>query len=170
MQTYYPTSSAVQQEDYQRSRNIKRVSNDTPDGPEETKDKLDVLANKNSKVLFQIRSVFPFTIFPDDLVIDREKVSIVTREFFGSGRVHSFLIENISDLYVDTTMWLATIRFHDKYYAQNAVEIRYLKKSDAVRARRIIQGLIVAREQKVNLNALDEDELLPRLEEIGSAV
>ena len=122
------------------------------------------------------QSLFPdtwleptFDLFPDNLTIDSNKVNVVTKSFFASGRVHSIYIENVMDVFVEAGPIFASLKLVDKGFIENTVEVHYLKKSDAYIARRIIQGLVVAVKDKIDLAGIEGDEFARKIEELGQA-
>lgn len=133
------------------------------------KQTIDHLRGKCSCVLFRTKTVFPFDFFPDDLVIDSEKVSVIIRDFFGSAQIHSVPIKHISDLSVDHSLFFATLHILPGRVFQNQVmSIRHLKKRDAIRARNIIQGLIIADRENVAVDSIIHSiEGIKELEEMG---
>lgn len=52
-------------------------------------------------------------------------------------------------------------------FQQNPPSVKYLKKQEALKARRIIMGLIICHKEKVNLSKISKEELLDKVEEIG---
>lgn len=124
---------------------------------------------ESSRILFHAKTVFPFDFFPDDLIIDRDKIAIITQYFFASTRQQSILVRNISEAYVDISILFATLHITDKYFTRNSVHVEYLKKKDAIKARDIIQGLVICYEREVDISNMKRGELLPYLEEIGKA-
>ncbi|HET7827345.1 MAG TPA: hypothetical protein VFK97_00560, partial [Candidatus Saccharimonadales bacterium] len=54
-------------------------------GPEE----LAELTEKSLDVLYEATTVFPFTLFPDTLTLDREKLTIANRHFWQSATITS---------------------------------------------------------------------------------
>ena len=131
--------------------------------------KLDVLVKKSSQVLLNVKSVFPFDLFPDNLTIDSNKVNVVTKAFFASGRVHSIYIEDVYDVFVEAGPIFATLKIVDKGFVENLVEVKYLKKNEAYKARRIIQGLVVAVKDKIDLAGLEGEDFARKIEELGKA-
>ncbi|HVT01597.1 MAG TPA: hypothetical protein VHE53_05235 [Patescibacteria group bacterium] len=136
---------------------------------EETKKVLSTLIHTTCEPIFKTKTVFPFTLFPDEVIVDREKISIVTKVFFSSERIQSVMFNNISDLYVDTNLFFGALKIIDKYFVQNVVTVRYLPKEDAVKIRKIIQGFIVVQKEEIDVSRVPDKELLPYIEEIGSA-
>lgn len=129
------------------------------------------LLNKSEGVILRIRNIIP--IFTGEIVIDTAKVTLIHRPFFFSERIHSISVKDISDVYIETVPFLATIYIVDTGFADvtapenTTVKIRWLWKRDAERARRIITGLMESVKEEVDLKNLDEEGLFERLEEIG---
>lgn len=140
--------------------------------PGEEAKKLQDLMIKSQKPLLRISTVFPFDLFPDTLIVDVTKVHIISRQFFASEEIHSIPIKSIVDVYVETGPIFATLRVLPQMVFQHQVtQISQLWKSDAIKARDIIQGLIVATKEDVNIAKLPEEEdnksLRKDLEKLG---
>ncbi|MBI3954649.1 hypothetical protein HY333_01255 [Candidatus Collierbacteria bacterium] len=132
--------------------------------------KFESIANRSATELYRLSTVFPFDFFPDTIIIDLAKVSLVTRVFFFTERIHSVFIQDILDVFIETSLFFATLNIVDQGFVENLITIRYLKKDQAIKARRIIQGLVVARKQGIELSALiPTSDLVSKLENIGSA-
>jgi hypothetical protein len=136
-------------------------------GIEQSNSKLDALVKKATKPLLQLKTVWPFDFFPSTLTIDINQVNVIHGQFFMSDRRYSISIDTILDVLVDTSPFFASLRIVDAGFKHNDIELKYLKRADAMRARRLIQGLVIASKQKLDLLTLPNEELLPKLEEIG---
>src|SRR5258708_7965897 len=68
------------------------------------------LIKKSDRVLLKIKSVFPFEFFPDSIVIDESKVSIIHRIFFWTAAIQSIPIQHVQDVEVDTSILFATLK------------------------------------------------------------
>lgn len=134
---------------------------------EKQKQKFDQLVEKSRRILLKINSVFPFDFFPDEVTIDANQVMVINREFWGSERRHSIFIKNITDVFVDTGPFFATLKIVDRGYVENTIVVKFLKREEAKRARRIIQGLVIACSQDIDLSKLDESDLLHKVELLG---
>lgn len=129
--------------------------------------KLEDLAGKADNVLLKVSTVFPFTFFVHDIIIDPYKVNIIFREFFWSEHIHSIMVKDILDVVVETSLFFATIKFVDQGYVENSVDITYLKREDALRVRKVVQGLVIAHRQAVDLSILNPDQIRDQTEELG---
>ncbi|RJQ25972.1 hypothetical protein C4577_04465 [Candidatus Parcubacteria bacterium] len=136
---------------------------------EESTEKFQSLVDNSKKILFKTKAVFPFDFFPDELTIDFNKVNLIIRDFFGSGRVHSVFIKDISDVFVYKTPFFSTIEIVDVGFVENSIKMKFLKNKDAMRARRIIQGLIITSKQDIDLAVLGLEipDIIKKLEELG---
>lgn len=129
--------------------------------------KLEDLAGKADNVLLKVTTIWPFTLFVNDIIIDPYKVSIIFREFFWSEHIHSVMIKDILDVVVETSVFFATVRIVDQGYIENTIDIAYLKRDDAIMVRKIIQGLVIAHRQAVDLSVLSSSHIRQRAEEMG---
>lgn len=130
--------------------------------------KLKLLTNKSSRVLLKASSVFPFDLFPDEISIDGFKVSIISHDFFMSEDIHSVPIDMIKDIELYLGPLFATLRIVPDGYPGHGLEVSYLKRADALKARRIIEGLIISRKQGIDPMELTNFEHDKQIEEIGS--
>ncbi len=127
----------------------------------------DIIQNA-PRVLFACRATFPFDFFPDEISIEETRVNIIEREFWSSAEIKAVGIEDITEVAVNTSLFFATLRIGSRTLVDNLVEINFLHKKDAMRARRIIEGLRVLHAQKVDMSALELSLLVPKIEEIGA--
>lgn len=117
-------------------------------------------------------SAFPLVdIFPDKLIVDESKVSILYNYFWGSETIDSVLIENISDVTVEAGLILATLKITNSSNVRfpTVMTLCNLRKHDAFKARRIIQGLISAHKHGINLLQYKISDVRGYLEKLGEA-
>lgn len=138
-----------------------------PDKKEVANQKLEDLADKSDTILLKVSTVFPFTFFVNDIIIDPYKVNIIFREFFFSEHIHSIMVKDILDVVVETSLLFATVKIVDQGYVENTVDIAYLKKDDALRVRKIIQGLVIAHRQAVDLSVLPSYHIKEKASDLG---
>lgn len=136
--------------------------------------KLDNLVNQSDHVLFRISNVFPFDLFPDELIIDELKVSIIKHDFL-SEEVRSVFIKDISAIVVEVTPLLASLSINDRYpptesnFLTHSIQINHLWRGEAIRARKLIQGLQICSKEQVDISGLSTAEAVKKLEEVGRA-
>jgi hypothetical protein len=129
---------------------------------EETKqhEMVENIINKSNHVLLHIKAVFPFDLFPNELIIDLTKVTFIMKEFFGSGTMEAVYIKDIADVIVETGPAFSTLRIVDISFGANKHIIHYLKRSEAFKAREIIEGLITANKEGVDLTKLEGEDVI----------
>lgn len=153
----------------------RRGARSSPEGPSLLTKRLgfsdgarfDSLVRGCGRMLFRVSAVFPFDLFPDELIIDECKVSIIFREFFFSQDVHCINIEQIRDVDVETGPFFAKLQIVPDGYPSHPLIVRYLIKKRAYQARSIIQGLMVAKRNNIDLGKIDEPDLASKLELLG---
>lgn len=129
--------------------------------------KFDSLVRGCKRMLYKLSAIFPFDLFPDEIIIDECKVSIVFREFFFSEDIHSINIEMIRDVDVETGPFFAKLQIVPDGYPGHPLIVRYLRKKEAYKARSVIQGLMVAKRNNIDLEKIDEPDLVDKLELLG---
>lgn len=159
---------------FHRDLNVPRVST-TPEKQsikkqkiEQQIDSLKKMIDQSKEIVARVTTVFPFTLFPDDIVLDRTKVTIVTRNFFWSSNVISVRIEDILNVTCALGPFFGSVIISSR--VMNSVdhfEIDRLWRRDAVEIKKLIQGSIFAKHGDVALDHLSIDELVPTLEELG---
>lgn len=127
------------------------------------------VVKRSKTIIYETRTVWPFDIFPNDLIIDLTKVTLVTRSFFFSGQTQSVYIKDIMDVIVETGPFFSTLRVVDSGFVQNKLAVKYLTRKSAARARQVIEGLISASKAGVDMTKIGRAEVLERLPEITKA-
>lgn len=129
---------------------------------------LEDLLQSSKKVLFKASTFFPLNFFPDEVVIEPDKVTVTVRIFFFTGEVRSMEIVDVEDVTVEAGPFFATLIIVEKSKVSTLI-VKYLKTGDAIKARRIIQGLVLANKGGIDLSKIKDEELLKRVEELGRA-
>lgn len=129
----------------------------------------DDVVKRSRTILYKTRTIFPFDIFPNDLIIDLTKVTLVTRNFFFTGQTQSVYIKDIMDVIVETGPFFSTLRIVDSGFVQNKLSVTFLSRKSATRAREIIEGLIAASKAGVDMTKIGRRVVLSRLPELAKA-
>lgn len=120
-------------------------------------------------ILFQTKTVFPFTLFPDTIVIDLDKLNIIRKDFFWSKRISSFNHEDILNISAECAPLFASLKITTRFFADKPISISFLKKSDALYIRRLVHGLIITHRKNIRLRGTEVQLLVKQLEQLGSA-
>ncbi len=128
---------------------------------------LEKVMRRSSTILFNAKTVWPFDMFPSDLIIDINSVTIIKREFFWSGHAESLYIQDLMRITVETGPFFSTLRLIDKSFDTTKHFVRHLRRDDAFRAREILQALLAAVKSGVNLAKCDINRVVPSLSKVG---
>ncbi len=134
---------------------------------EKNEKKLDELLFQSHTCLFQIKTVFPFDLFPDTLSVDPGKVDLIGRYFFASDVRTSIPIKDIKSVAVESNILFSTIKIIIDMPQDNSMRVGPLHRHDALRAKRIILGLNVCEKENVDISKIPGEELLAKAEELG---
>lgn len=141
---------------------------------EQTKQKLEAIAERHDIVLLKAKTLFPFSIFPDTIIIDTTKLTIVRKQMFATEHITTIPLKDIADATVQTALFLATLTV--KYMPQSnspgmlsPVEdhITSLPREDALRAKNIIKGMLVASSENIDISQLKPEEIVNIVEKFG---
>lgn len=127
------------------------------------------LVEKSDRVLIEIKAVFPFDFFPNEVSVDVNKVNIISN-YLLSRRIHSVPIKDICDVYVHQGILFSSLNIIDWGFDKNRpICINYLKIAEAEAALKIIQGLLVGVKQNIDLAKIDVPDFKNKVEILGDA-
>lgn len=130
--------------------------------------KVEQMIDNPSRTLFKTKGIFPFNFFPDEICIEELRVNIITRSFFASQQIQTISYKDLKKIEVETNIFFGTIRFITWTAVENAVQISFLPRDEAFKARRLIEGLKLLNEQDIDLSQIATEELIDKLEHLGS--
>ena len=128
---------------------------------------LDKLAKGSARIIFSAKTVFPFNFFPDELVVDETKVSLHTSYFFYTKQVRSIEYRDMFNVIINQSLFFANIEIIDRFFSKESIKVDFLWKKDAILARRIIQGMMIATKRNISIDKMPLGELLEKLIRIG---
>lgn len=124
---------------------------------------------KKNRVLMIAQSVFPFDFFPDKLIIDENKLSIYIKDFFFNDDIRCFCYKDIQFVEIFTSVFFASLRIKVFGFPNDDIKITFLKRDEAFKARRLIQGLMEGTKANVDFSGMNTSELTNQAELLGSA-
>jgi hypothetical protein len=124
-------------------------------------------AIKSNDIIYKATTIFPFTLFPDTITIDREKVSIANRFFFRVAQIHSIRIDDILGVEGNRGPFFGSLSITSKYFIKSPRKINFLTIDDTVKAQRILQGYTIARQKEIDCSKIATKELRTMLLELG---
>ena len=119
------------------------------------------------EILYKANTVFPFNLFPDTIVIDKEKLTIIARYFFWVAKITSVPIRDILNVEADVGPFLGSIHLTSRYFFTNPHTLNYLWRHDALKIQQLLQGFIIANERGIDCSAIDQGQLEELLEHLG---
>ena len=120
-------------------------------------------------VYFYAKSVFPFDLFPDEIIIDENKVDIIHSQFFMGREVFSIPIRNINSVSSNSNGIFGSVSIEVIGFHQDPEPILFLWSADAARARRIINGLVCSNKQQPSIDSFSKKERMKNIEQLGRA-
>ena len=135
----------------------------------EAKQKIDKLTRGSHRTIFKATAVFPFDFFPDTIIIDENKVDIIVTTFFVTEQMYSIPIQNIIGADAMISLFFGTLTLETTGYKKSPPPITHLWNTDAVKARRYINALVMCNKDKIDLSKLEIPYLCQKLDEIGKA-
>lgn len=124
--------------------------------------------SSSHEILISATTVFPFTLFPDTVVLDRSKLTIAHREFFWTGEVMSIRIEDILNVTVDTGPFFGSLKIFTRFFSvDKPYTVSFLYRRDALKIKRILQGYVIALQKNIDCSTLPTPELANMLDDLG---
>lgn len=150
--------------------NLTTLHENESTGLDKDTQKLNNLMNLSDNRLLKLCTVFPFKLFKDTIVIEQKSVIIEKKNFFLSSEIYPISIKDILSPVVSTGIFFAT--FHLELgptgIHENPPVISFLKKNEAMRARRVIMALIICDKEGIDLTKMNKDEVLRKLDDVGN--
>jgi hypothetical protein len=130
---------------------------------------LHAMVNGTHQVLATATTVFPFTLFPDTITIDREKLTVAHRVFFRVAEVVSIQVDDILNITADVGPFFGSVKILTRFFdPDKPYTVNYLWRHDALKIKRIMQGYITALQREIDCSALPTKELTVLLERLGA--
>lgn len=137
----------------------------------EAEAKLKKAVGGSRETLVSATTVFPFTLFPDTITIDRTKMTIAHRSFFQVAEVVSINIADILNITANVGPFFGSLVMTTRFYESDNLpfEVNYLRREDALRIKRILQGYVIAVQKHIDCSVFEKDELVKMLDQLGGS-
>src|SRR3990167_4314227 len=130
--------------------------------------KLSEVTSGSHDVLYKADSIFPFTLFPDTIILDREKLTIINRYFFSTSKTTTTPILDVINVEATTGPFFGSIHITLRDMPMDPHSINYLRRSDAMALQCLVEGCVIAREREIDTDHIDRAELIALLKDLGS--
>ncbi|MDB5177362.1 MAG: hypothetical protein JWN75_1030 [Candidatus Saccharibacteria bacterium] len=126
------------------------------------------LVERSHELLMSANTVFPISVFPDTVTVDRTKVTITRRDFFWSSDVLSIRIEDVLNVSASVGPLFGSLTLASRVMSTiDHFRITHLWRNDAIRLKQLIQGYVIAQHNKIDTAHLSKKELIDTLIELG---
>lgn len=150
-----------------RSATAQSSSSSAAEKKEKDRDLKKIVA-RSHEILMAVNTVFPITLFPDTVTVDRTKVTITRRDFFFTSDVMSIRIEDVLNVSASVGPLFGSLTIASRVMSTiDHFQISHLWRSDAIRLKHIIQGYVIAQHNNIDTAHLKKKELIETLIELG---
>lgn len=123
----------------------------------------------SQEVLTKATTVFPFTLFPDTITVDRTNITIAHRVFYKLAVIIKVKIEDILNVTPNVGPIFGSLRIVTTFVDPHSpYHVNYLKREDALRINRILNGYKIALQQKIDTTHLSKEELVELLDKLAT--
>ena len=150
----------------QQDLSIANMGPKTPTDAHKQSEKLIKVADTASEVLLKVDSVFPLMLFPDTLSVDRQKLTITHRSFFNT-QITNVQICDIQIIEADVGPFFGSLRITSTQFSGTVYKIHFLTRNDVIRAQRLLQGFVVAKEKDIDCSSIGRIKLTSLINDLG---
>lgn len=128
------------------------------------------VVKRSHEVLVSATTVMtPANLFPDTVVVDRTKITITKRTFFWSSSVISVRIEDVLNVGISTGPLFGSLTISSRVMnSTDHFTVSNFWRHDALMLKHVIQGYMIAQQNKIDTKDLSRQELIETLLEIGN--
>lgn len=131
---------------------------------EEDKQMMNDLIKKSNRCIISISSVFPWNMFPNTIGVEESRVTFTFRQFLAS-QSHSVDIKDISNVFIQSSPFFATLQVVSRTFVQNDITIGHLETKKAHHVQMIIEGLRTFIEHDIDTSHYEIKELIAKIKE-----
>ncbi|HSW97323.1 MAG TPA: hypothetical protein VLF89_05865 [Candidatus Saccharimonadales bacterium] len=126
------------------------------------------LRKKSKRIITSISSVFPFELFPSTIEVEDNKVTVIFRQFFWCSQTQSMDMQDISNTFIETAPFFATLRIITRSFVENSIKIPWLKRGEATHTRNIIEGLRIFSQERIDTSKYELKDLIKKLDSLST--
>lgn len=129
--------------------------------------KIDNLVEGSDKVLIKVKSSIPSFLYLDDISVDINKTTVNNKRFLSPAVPITFVNTEIKSVVVVNAFVFASLEIDD---GQQKAQLKFLAPENAYEVKKIIDGIVVAKKQSIDLPSiatLEKEELKEKFEKIG---
>ncbi len=147
---------------------IRQLTTIAHEGRHQSKAELAHVIEQSNEVLARASTIFPLKLFPDTVILDRAKLTVIRRQFFYSEDVMSIRIEDILNVSASVGPFFGSLTVATRVLSSDDhFTINKLTRRDAQHLKHIIQGYVIARHNAIECDHLTLEQLINTLHELG---
>lgn len=122
------------------------------------------LIRKSNRRIISISSLFPWDFTPNTIDVEESRVTFTFRQFFAS-QTHSVNIKDISNVFIQSSPFFATLQIVSRTFIQNDITIGHLHPKQAQKVKVVIEGLRTFAEHSIDTSNYEIGELVAKIQE-----
>ena len=134
---------------------------------EENRQAVEDMVNNSNRILLKISSVFPWDLFPSNIIIEETRLTVIHRQLFSS-QAYTVDIKNISNVFINSSILFSQLTIVSDTFAENQIIVDRLRKKEAIFIRRIIEGLRMFVDKEIDTTGYKTEELVSKLRELST--
>lgn len=138
-------------------------------GRNDSSKKLEHLAGRSEEIIFCTTTAFRFRPERYELLIDRAKITVIKRLFLLADNITSIRWGDVLSVDLSVGPFFGSLTLKARYINQPIV-VAPLRRDKAFKAKRLIEGLIVACSKGIALDEIPTEELVEEIIRIGTGV
>ena len=125
------------------------------------------LVKRSNRCIISISTGNSLSLCPSTIKVEESRVPFIFRQLFTT-QSHIVDIKDISNVFVESSLFSANLQIVSKTYVQNDTKICNLNKKKALRVRMIIEGLRTLAANNINTSRYTVEELISKIEAMHS--
>jgi len=105
-------------------------------------EKRTVNPTSDSDVILQVKSVFPLQLFPDELIVHKNKVTLINRTGPQMSQIRDMHLHDIAQVEADCGPFFGHLHVYPKLRTEEPLLIDRLSRDDTLKAREVIENMI----------------------------
>lgn len=120
------------------------------------------------RVIYRARTVFPFELFPSEIIITEGEVHLIKNIFLNSAENTSLALRDIATCSCSTSMVFGSIRIELTGEVNPKHTIQHLWRDEAIQATRIINGLRRCVHSGIDLSQYQTEDIRNHVARLGN--
>lgn len=138
-------------------------------GTSDSSKKLAHLAGQSEEIIFCTTTTFRFRPERYELLIDRAKLTVIKRLFLLADNITSIKWGDVLNVDLSVGPFFGSLTLKARYLDRPII-VAPLRRDKAFKAKRLVEGLIVACSKGIALDEIPTEELIDEITRIGTGI